>query len=212
MAHRMKYEYAFDSRISRALSQRIYLIDSKKVDLPHDKRGFEFQIMGNSGKAYNIQFAEKGAVSCSCPDHAVSQNLCKHLIFSMIRVLEDTKENVFTNYYMPLVCPVGGDDNGDPQVLIPFKVTDETIDKCKFYIENREAIAAENNEKRKELTDEDSCPICLEPMLEEGNILEALLWCKGQCGNSVHQSCFMKWVNKKASATCVLCRSQWVWN
>lgn len=204
-----RYEYAFDSRIDRALSQRIYLIDSKKMVNAAEKRVFEYQIMGNSGKAYNVVFAEKGPVSCSCPDHAVSQNLCKHLIFAMIRVLGDTRESVFKNYYMPLICPV---DDDLSKIVVPFKVTEETIGKCEYYIAHREEVAAESNEKRKEITQEDSCPICLEELLEDGKITELLLWCKGQCGNSVHQSCFMKWVNKKSSATCVLCRSPWVWN
>ena len=59
---------------------------------------------------------------------------------------------------------------------------------------------------KREVNEDDSCPICLEDFGKE-----SVLWCKGQCGNSVHKSCFMKWVSKKQEAECIMCRAKWVW-
>lgn len=59
---------------------------------------------------------------------------------------------------------------------------------------------------KRNVSEDDSCPICLEDFGTEKTV-----WCKGQCGNSVHQSCFMKWVSKKQEAECILCRATWVW-
>ena len=38
---------------------------------------------------------------------------------------------------------------------------------------------------------DDNCPICTEPMSRRR--LGDLVWCKSQCGKSVHRSCFESW-------------------
>jgi hypothetical protein len=193
-----KYEYAFDSRVSRALSQRIYLIDSI-APAEGSGEGFYFSIMGNSGTAYDIRIGPK-RVSCSCPDHSANKNLCKHLLFVLIRLLKYDHNTVFKNYYMPLVYEDLKDDH--------FAMQDDTLKKCAFYLENREKLSKKN---KKKLEGAD-CPICLEELKDPSTSGgEPLLWCKGQCGNFVHQNCFLKWVEKKDGANCVLCRAQWVW-
>jgi hypothetical protein len=203
MYHR-KYEYAFDSRVSRALSQRIYLIDSTA---PPEGSGedFHFSIMGNSGIAYDIRIGTK-FISCSCPDHSANGNLCKHLLFVLIRLLKYTHNDVFKNYYMPLVYEDLKNNH--------FETQDDTLKRCAFYLENREKLSKQN---KKKLEGAD-CPICLEELKDpaSGPVVgkaggEPLLWCKAQCGNFVHQNCFLKWVEKKDGANCVLCRAQWVW-
>ncbi|OCK83899.1 hypothetical protein K432DRAFT_321429 [Lepidopterella palustris CBS 459.81] len=58
---------------------------------------------------------------------------------------------------------------------------------------------------------EEHCPICYTAMAELP--LEALVWCKASCGQSVHRECFDKWRRSRPHAsvplTCVLCRQPW---
>ena len=99
-----------------------------------------------------------------------------------------------------------------------FLVTKETIDLANRYMDKRDHIKMEgldpnagdaiplDEHTRKEISEDDCCPICLEDFGDE-----ALVWCKSQCGNSVHKTCFMKWFQKKSEASCILCRASWVW-
>jgi E3 ubiquitin-protein ligase ZSWIM2 len=63
---------------------------------------------------------------------------------------------------------------------------------------------------QKEVTEEDSCPICMEAMLHCG---QALDWCRAGCGNSLHEECLRVWAQHKRSTgednTCPLCRCKW---
>ncbi len=198
-----RLDWQFSSRIDRAFKQRIYLIEathlsSEDNNIIRKKEGdaFFFEIMGNSGTAYGISMIENGNIHCTCPDHNINGNLCKHLLFVLIRVLGFNKDSVFTDYYIP----VHEEQNEE------FKISPLTVERCIRYMEHREIL--QTKEGKRDVNKEDPCPICLEDLGDE-----PLLWCKTQCGNSVHRSCFMKWCEKKSrgQATCVLCRAQWIW-
>ena len=69
---------------------------------------------------------------------------------------------------------------------------------------------APSDTPQKELSDDDSCPICMESLLNCG---QALDWCRGGCGNSLHEECLRVWAQHKRSTgednTCPLCRCKW---
>jgi len=44
----------------------------------------EFAVLGSTGNVYNVRIAQ--TPHCSCPDHERG-NLCKHIIFVLLRVL-----------------------------------------------------------------------------------------------------------------------------
>ena len=163
--------YHFQSRVDRAFAQRIYLIDCKRPSsavLSDDEsdlfsnisthKKYVFEIMGNSGTAYEITIpsnmeAVKEKVHCSCPDHDGGGNLCKHLLFVLIRVLGLTREKVFNDFYES-----------------HYQVTEEVINLCNEYMDKRDNIKLEGldpntgehldlNTKR-EVGEDDSCPIC----------------------------------------------------
>lgn len=75
-------------RVVRALAQRLYLIDHE-VSREAGPRGAAaeclFHVLGASGNVYKVTVGR--SPRCSCPDHAVRKNTCKHLLFVMLRVL-----------------------------------------------------------------------------------------------------------------------------
>lgn len=205
-------DYQFRSRIERAFEQRIYLIEARysnkaeiilnenNNEINQQHNSFKFEVMGNSGTAYDIAITEGKEIFCGCPDHKHSYNLCKHLLFVLIRVLGMTREQVFNEYYVPLITKNN-----------PFKTSENTIKKCVIYMDKKEtqhleAAETVDTQGKREIDEEDSCPICLEDFGKE-----KLVWCKAQCKNYIHASCFSKWVKKKEDATCVYCRAKWIY-
>lgn len=201
-------DYNFVSRLDRAFQQRIYVIDcsNNSIESAGEEGGtFKFEVMGNSDTAYNITLKQGGKIYCSCPDHDANWKLCKHMLFVLIRILGISKEKVYSDYFQLL------DDDKKS-----FNVTDETITLCQAYLKKRESMLLEGVSKdemgsgvnRKSIGEDDSCPICLD---EFSSTKEKIDWCKGQCGNNVHHSCFVKWSTKQTHVSCVYCRGDWVW-
>ena len=73
------------SRIYRALSQRMYLIDQKDISSDADGLGREFTVLGTTGNVYTVNICR--LPTCNCPDFARGK-LCKHIIFALARVLQ----------------------------------------------------------------------------------------------------------------------------
>lgn len=71
----------FTTRVTRALSQRIYLMNKHQLD-----GVFVLEIMGNSKSSYRVTIGDE--IHCSCPDHNVRGKLCKHLLFVLIRLFK----------------------------------------------------------------------------------------------------------------------------
>ena len=69
-----------NDRISRALSQRMFLIESKV----ENELQRSYKVLGSSGNVYDVIIGK--LPSCTCPDF-LRGNLCKHVIFVLCRVL-----------------------------------------------------------------------------------------------------------------------------
>ena len=63
----------------------------------------------------------------------------------------------------------------------------------------------ENVIQQKEIDKDDDCPICLEKLLND----EEIVYCKYSCGKSIHKICMNKWIKIKGPI-CVYCRGNWV--
>lgn len=87
-------------RITRALSQRLFLINQKEIAPLHR----EFTVLGATGNVYAVSIKHKP--SCSCPD-AAKGHLCKHVLFVMHRVLKVGRRGPdagrYANSYSPLL-------------------------------------------------------------------------------------------------------------
>ena len=200
--------YDFQSRLDRAFRQRIYMMNVEHKNNAEDNHNnpdnhdctFDFLVMGASGKPYQVGMGEKSVMYCSCPDHTENHKLCKHLLFTLIRVLRIEKEDVYKSYFLKK----------------SFICTPNTIMKCEQFIKSQQCkdligkYDHQGNVKQREIEEDDDCPICFEVL---DNTKETVIYCKSTCGKSIHQSCFMKWGNwaHQKGPTCVYCKSEWVW-
>lgn len=77
---------AVRERIQRAYQHRLYLIDKKVMGAGESSpAGCEFFVLGATGNVYSVKLEK--IPSCTCPD-AAKGNVCKHLLFVMLRVLK----------------------------------------------------------------------------------------------------------------------------
>ena len=67
--------------------------------------------------------------------------------------------------------------------------------------------------KRKELEEEDVCPICQEYMTEEELEADALCFCQDSCGSNFHTRCLRMYAthlrSEKKKVLCPMCRGEW---
>lgn len=78
------------SRIERALSQRMFLVD--RLDAAGGAWGGEavrqrFSVLGSTGNVYTVTIGDAGN-SCTCPDNSRSRGRCKHALFVLLKVLK----------------------------------------------------------------------------------------------------------------------------
>lgn len=176
-----------ENRISRALTQRLYLIKNTVIN----KNQHNFIVMGSTGNAYTVSI--KQVPTCSCPDNKIRHQSCKHIYFVLMRVLKHTNINnkKFT-------------DDDLEKLFNNLDISKEVTVDDSIVKEYDEKLQESNNETTKPKDKDDVCPICFDE-LDDGGDLD---YCKYSCGKYVHVECFKMWTSKNA-ATCVFCRHVW---
>ena len=71
-------------RYYRSIKERIYLLSAQQSE-----EKFEFKVRGSSLNIYN-QTLDPHKFKCSCPDHETRETFCKHLLFIVGKVAEQT--------------------------------------------------------------------------------------------------------------------------
>ena len=207
-------------RISRALHQRLFLIEASAPSICPDHGGpsIKFSVLGSTGNVYEVTVSK--VPHCSCPD-AAKGNLCKHMLFVMLKVvglppyhnlvyqsayLENELDEIFATLQTRLER-LGRDVVANEQVQ---KVHADLKKGIKS--ENGEGGDDDNESKtvpRKDVDGED-CPICFD---ELGSDLSQLTFCKSTCGTNFHKKCIQMWVRqskyKRGGPTCPACRQPW---
>ena len=73
-----------ETRLRRALSQRIYVLSSVKVD---DSTAV-YEVMGSQGdNVYTVVVCSNSECTCTCPDYAQRGGFCKHILNVLCKVL-----------------------------------------------------------------------------------------------------------------------------
>jgi len=70
-------------RISRAVNQRMYLIEMKDTSSSDTALVYTFSLLGSTGNLYEVIISN--VPSCTCPDF-LKGNVCKHIIFVYVKV------------------------------------------------------------------------------------------------------------------------------
>jgi hypothetical protein len=184
------------TRLQRAVSQRMYVVDKRKLS----DTSMEYRVLGSTGNLYKIVMGP--SPSCNCPDAMKGNNPCKHSLFVRIKVLKIDDND-------PMMWQVGYTDEELKKVFATDLLGDHVVSQKVRDLLKGSDIESAQDEGRKAISAEDSCAICYDSLSEA----EALVWCRGGCGNNVHKACFAIWSQNchrgGVGVTCVYCRAPW---
>jgi len=178
------------SRQSKALSQRLLLAD---FEIIVDENIASFEIIGSTGNIYTVKINR--FPSCSCPDYRQRQTTCKHIYFTLSKVLQQPEE----------IWKKGSDFDED-QVAIFLARAQNLQDSRKHCvkkdsgIEIVEIFTDEEKKKQKDLKEQGECPICLCEFVHG----EDVIFCYMTCGMNLHKMCF----HRMKKEQCPMCRSE----
>ena len=181
------------SRIARALSERIYLLDFILLG-NYLNEGLHGRVQGMSGKEYDCEVRNKSSY-CSCPDFLQRgrslDKPCKHLYFLLSRVgksMEDS-ENISKSIRRFTLSP---------KVIKNFQ---NLLD-----VRNNSIKTEEQEERQQERQEDTNCSICFEEIIKNETYANCL-----QCQKRIHGNCFHHWKTtchkNGKKPTCPLCRS-----
>ncbi len=201
-------------RIERALQQRLFLIDASAVSTSLQEGGssITLSVLGSTGNVYEVTIQK--VPHCSCPD-AAKGNLCKHVLFVMLKVvgLPAHDQLVYQSAYLTdEVEKIIALLQTRLQSLGRDVVANEQVQKV--HADMKKGIKSGDDESntvpRKEIDGQD-CPICFDDL---GSNLSQLTYCKGTCGTNYHKGCIQMWTRQSAQArsgpSCPSCRQPWI--
>lgn len=183
--HRSKAPQSFLEIKSRALTQRMFVLDRRRDTSNSDHPKETVSLAGTTGNVYTITVDK--IPKCDCP-HARKGNQCKHIIYVLSRVLRVPQH---LEYQLAFISPE----------------LQEIFNKAPP-LPSEQAKSTEKDGNRKPL--EGECPICSEDF-DPTNTKEEIVYCKASCGNNVHKECFQQWAatKKGGEVPCPYCRVAW---
>lgn len=213
--------------MERAISQRLYLVEQRQQEVLHDECCCNFVVLGSTGNVYTVTL--QGNPRCNCPDWCKREDLCKHLIFVLVKVigLSTNDPLSYQKVYLPSEVRrllemarerrVGGLVLANRQVQQEFaKVKSggggggggEHADDDNNNNNNHGPV------QRRSLEQDSDCPICFDDMTN----LSETTYCRAQCGFNFHTNCIRIWCQQSAAAaaaagspaTCPACRQPWL--
>jgi len=160
-------------RIERAESHRLQLLEMEA----QDDQAIEATVIGHAGCCYDIRLGP--LVTCSCPDFAKSNAVCKHTIFIFLRVLEVPKDD-------PRVWQRG---------LLPPEILDlrqrlrrrRSSPAWAELLAPGEILAALRPPARRQPLGS-PCPLCLDIIVAKVGVA-----CCASCGVNIHDECLAQW-------------------
>ncbi|KAG8674311.1 hypothetical protein FPOAC1_000276 [Fusarium poae] len=171
----------FDRVLARALGETFYIIERLTCGT-EDCPGEDFELVGSTGSTYTVNIGKR--LSCSCPQHSLGFQQCKHIVFIMKKVLNAPDHLLYQ------------------QALISTEL--------KSIFDSAPSFSAEPQEKpvqRRPI--EGNCPICFFKLDEKKKA--SIVWCSASCGHNFHMQC-LKICARPKSVTCPVCCSDWKGN
>lgn len=191
---------ALQERLERASTQKLYLIQQSQVPDVASEGHVDFTVLGSTGNVYTVQFGH--VPTCNCPDFTRRADMCKHIMFILLKVMGLSPTNPLSYqkaylseelqelYTILRTRRVGGSVRANALV-------------CAAAASGQSAPA--QGVTRRELTPDDSdCPICFDT-LDDGSVT----FCRGACGANFHAACIQRWLSQSRSG-CPNCRQPWL--
>lgn len=205
-------------RLHRANTQRMYLINQS--DSPSSP-GCIFSVLGSTGNVYEVRLQHVS--TCSCPDFARQKDLCKHIIFVLIKVIGLSPDNplAFQKAYLTSELEelsemmrnrrVGGSRDSilaNEEVRTSYT---RMLASGKSEDTNDDGDTKSNHIQRRSIEGEEDwdCPICFDRM-DCNDKKNELTFCRGTCGSNFHHDCIVKWLKNCSTKSCPNCRQPWI--
>jgi hypothetical protein len=176
------FDFNIRSRLERALSQRLYLIDAVK----NSETDWKFMVEGSTGNIYDVCVSDH--LDCTCPDFVRRKLICKHIYFIIARVLKSSY----------IINDIGSEPN---ICIFSLKISIQNNFK-----ELNPRFKIETKGKFSDLIQkpDDVCPICYENYQDS----DITVKCK-TCNSFFHNNCMNTWLKKASRCNCPMCRSTW---
>ncbi|GAB4837206.1 hypothetical protein Ancab_002112 [Ancistrocladus abbreviatus] len=178
---------SFLDRVDRALKHHLRLLH---------RSDSTFFILGATGNVYIVTLST--APSCTCPDRATP---CKHILFTLIRVLGVPLDNVCLRKRVLKPCQLNR--------LLRMPTSTEALASISLRERFHQLFFHARQESLRshvEIEDGAMCPVCLEEMGRGDKVVAC-----GTCRNPIHEQCFKIWKRSQVrrSVSCVICRARW---
>ena len=204
----------FPVRLARALSQRLYIVDTEEFSAAGGPSR-TFKVLGSTGNIYTVVVG--GEVRCNCPDGA--RTVCKHRIFILVRVLQAGNSSPLV-YQDALVSSERAQLFGAGPA-VSSAVAPEAVRAAYSSATGKTppspATASGGGSSGEPVhrgQASDDCPICFEELPGCGGD-RAFEVCTS-CKNGVHAECAAKWAAAMRGcgqqANCPHCRATWATN
>jgi Ring finger domain/SWIM zinc finger len=204
-------------RMERAISQRLYLVERQEPGILHDDDddasccSGNFVVLGSTGNVYTVTL--QGNPCCNCPDWCKREDLCKHLIFVLVKVigLSTNDPLSYQKAYLPSevrrLLEMARDRRVGGSVLANRQVQQE-------FAKAKSGGGGDDDDnikvQRRSLEQDSDCPICFDDMTN----LSETTYCRAQCGFNFHTNCIRLWCQRShaagSTATCPACRQPWL--
>ena len=231
--YRTRCPIALQERLERAATQRLYLIQQSEIppicNNQEEKRVSEvvnFTVLGSTGNVYTVVL---GLVpSCTCPDYSRRQDMCKHIMFVLLKVigLEVSNPLAYQKAYVSSELNelytilrtrrVGGTILANDQVRAAVAAAasqngSSTTDISSTSTSSTTLLDDQpSSVQRRSLLDDSDCPICFDDLTHEPE--SKVTFCRGTCGANFHEACIRRWLSAMtlAKPSCPHCRQLWV--
>ncbi|GAB4820534.1 hypothetical protein N2152v2_007580 [Parachlorella kessleri] len=192
---------------------RLFLIDRKLLSPVGSEEGAaeEFAVLGATGNVYTVTICRQP--QCTCPDY-LKGNLCKHILFVMLRVLRLPTDEPLVWQRALLTDEVnavlsGEKSEGPAEVQRGVLAADAVRAQYRRLSSQGGSGSGEEHASGNQRPVEGDCPICFESLSAQGMGDNKVTFCAGSCGNNVHVGCMRMWLGSHHT-TCPLCRAPWV--
>ena len=142
-------------------------------------------------------------------------NLCKHILFVMLKVigLQSSNNLVYQSAYLTneleeIITLLQARTRLLGRDVVANEAVREAIKKGETKADTKEEKEDSKMASRKEV--EGDCPICFDPL---GTNLNLLTYCKAACGSNFHKGCIQMWTSQpkqRVDPSCPACRQPWL--